>query len=78
MSVEQFLERGLWLDLETGMERLNAVGGFLGLETFSESTANGMLAALARLDTLANRAAYGANAPDFTLVPASAEDTVNA
>jgi len=58
MSVDNFLARGLWLDLETGTEKLNAVGGFLGEETCAETESAGITAALTRLDELATRADY--------------------
>jgi len=37
MIATEFLNRGVWLDLETGAQKLNALGGFLRDEALCET-----------------------------------------
>lgn len=58
MTADDFLQRGLWLDLETGVQKLNAVGGFLRQDCVCETEPGRVTAALERLERLAADTEY--------------------
>ena len=58
MIATEFLNRGVWLDLETGAQKLNALGGFLRDAALCETDPARLGAALNHLDAVAAQAEF--------------------